>query len=563
MAAKPSSSGETLVDDADVGAEKERELGTIDGIMDRCRERLSGVSGGLMSSATKSSLNRMWRELRSEAERDDLRAERLAWAKGAMAFLEENIDKATEERRAFEADLALAVEKKWMRADSAAEWMQKFEDPDLLEMRRSAWIKNEWAGYKARWQKLAHDRTRVTAKAAAAGLTAKDVPELATLKSDDAFLAKKYPARRSLVDAVDAAIAAVPRKKMALLRATETMLAGLTAMPDRCLHPSKVGQWLKRMMDSGEPETFRATVLEPFVANWKNARAGYDGVAAEYEAQGKPDGCMPMALNAFLQLPYEARMAALAEARNRLAAAKALESSEDGELARELREIRRSVDLKDLDAADVRLAGLRLEHPNHPDVRSISDHVAALRAGRDKDVDPEQTVQQRTDEALASLRDTQEKLPSSVAALYKELIESGDAEKAALVFSSMKVHADRVRSGQLSKEEAAVAARDAEEAEEATIVERAPESGNAADDADDDASLLVSAGTPPATTIALLKERGARDPKRFPGLVFGLPADQHLQLVEHNERTLADLRHLSSVGKRYGASESHDEALAA
>lgn len=562
MAASPST-GETLSDVADVGAEKERELATIDNLMSECRGKLGGVSGTLISQATKSSLDRMWRELRSEAERDDLRAERLAWAKGAMAFLEDNIDKAAEERRQFEADLAHAVEKKWMRADSAAEWIQKFEDPDLLEMRRSAWIRNEWAGYKARWQKLAHDRTRVLGKAAAAGLTAKDIPELASLKNDDAFLAKKYPARRSLVDAIDAAVAAVPQKKMVLLRKTETMLVGLTAMPDRCLHPSKVGQWLKRMMYSGEPETFRATVLEPFVANWKNARAGFDGVVADYEAQGKPDGCMPMALNAFLQLPYDARMATLAETRNRLTAAKKLESGEDGDLARELREIRRSVDLKDLDAADLRLAGLRVEHPDDPDVRSISDHVAALRAERDKDGNPEQTVAERTDEALASLRDTQEKLPSSVAALYKELIESGDAEKAALVFASMKVHADRVRSGQLSKEEAAVAARDAEDAEEATIVERAPAEGMPREGDGDDESLLVSAGTPPATTIALLKERGARDPKRFPGLVFDLPADQHLQLVEHNERTLADLRHLSSVGKRYGASESHDEALAA
>jgi hypothetical protein len=43
--------------------------------------------------------------------------------------------------------------------------------------------------------------------------------------------------------------------------------------------------------------------------------------------------------------------------------------------------------------------------------------------------------------------------------------------------------------------------------------------------------------------------------------VFDLPPDQHLQLVALNERTLADMRHLSTVGKPYGAKESHTEAL--
>lgn len=556
------STGEAATDTLDAASDKQRDLQTIDGLIDACRDRLSGVSSALISSATRASMIDMWRTLRDDAERDDLRAERLQWAQGAMAFLNDNVDKAESEREKFKADLDAAVEKKWIRAESKGEWMEKFEDPNLLEMRRSSWIRNEWSGYKARWATLAKDRAETLARVDAAGLTGKDVPEVDVLKNDAAFLSKErsYHTRRRLVDTVDAAITAAKTGKTSLLRTTEASLMTISTGPDRCMHPSKVGQWLKRMMNSSDPQGFAKDVLNPFFRNWKRARAAYDEIVHDYDAQEKPDGCMPMPLDAFLQLPYDTRLAVLAEARNRLTAAKNMESAENDELSAELRDIRRSVDLKDLDAADVRLAGLRIEHPDHPDVRSITDHIAALRAERENNDEPQRTESERTEEALASLRDMQEKLPTSVAPLFQRLIDDGDAEQAALVFASMKVHADRVRSGQLSKEDAAEAALEAEEAEEATIVERTPAPGDALDD--NDASLLVSAGTPPATTLAMLKERGARDPKRFPGLVFDLPADQHLQLVALNERTLADMRHLSTVGKPYGAKESQSEALA-
>lgn len=562
MAAKHST-GEARRDVIDGEGEKMRDLKTIDGLIDDCRDRLSGVSSELMSLATRESMQKMYRELRDEAERDDLRAERLQWAQGAMAFLNDTVDKAATERSAFKTDLAEAVEKKWIRKESQDEWMQKFEDPGLLEMYRSAWIRNEWSGYKTRWEKLAKDRKDVLAKVEAAGLTAKEIPEVDILKSDAAFLSKdrSYHTRRRLVDTVNAAIAASKQGKTSLLRTTEASLLTISSGPDRCLHASKVGQWLKRMMNSADPQTFSKDVLTPFFRNWKQARASYNKIVGDYETQGKPDGCMPIPLDAFLQLPYDARITTIAEARNRLTAAEKINTAEQRELAGELRDIRRSVDLQDLDAADLRLAGLRLQHPEHPDVASITNHIAVLRAEREKNEEPARTESQRTEAAMTSLHDTQEKLPTSVAQLYKRIIHDGDPEQAALVFASMKVHADRVRSGQISKDEAAEAALNAQEAEEATIVERVPAPGNTLDDAD--SSLLVSAGTPPATTIAMLKERGARDPRRFPGLVFDLPADQHLQLVTLNERTLADLRHLSAVGKPYTASGSQKEALAA
>lgn len=553
MASTPSTAERKIDRAADASEQKERDLDAIDDLIHECRGRLSTVSGSVFSYATKSSIESMWKDLRREAEIDDLRAERLQWAQGALAFLNDNIEKAQEERAKFESELTMAVEKKWIPASDVAPWMSTFDDPGLLEMYRSAWLKNEWRNtYLAGWKKLGEKRDEVLSLAEQKGLTEKELPTLGTVKRHELFLARKFPERRSMVDALRADIVAYSNGTTARLKEVGPLVERAASGPGRCLHPAKVGAWMEKI--ASDPKKYTKEAVTGYVADWAKARAEYDALAERFEKEGRPDGCVPMALNAFLALPYEARLATLAETRNRFAAAKRLDGGTDDGFDQELREIRRSVDLKDLDAADVRLAGLRMERPNDPDVRSIGEHIAMLRAERDKNDVPDRSESERTEDALESLRGLRGKLPASVAAHYAYLIERGDADQAALFFQSMKARTDRVASGRTSRLDDHFAAQEAQDADEATEAGLASSSRTSEDI--DDAQVLAGADTPPATTMQLLKQHGGKDAKRFPALVLDISYDQQRQLVELNERTLADMRHLDSVGKRYQKTEN-------
>lgn len=582
------------------GVERQRELNAIDDLIGRCKDRLSGVSDKLLSSATKSGLVDMYRGLRADAENDELRAERLQWMRDNVSNLQETIVKAASQRERFEADLTAAVSQKWLSAESADRWMRRFEDPDLLEMYRSAWLKNEWEGFKTRWKGLAADRKRVLDRAAAQGLKAKDVPELATLAKDDAFLSDRlsYHERRSLVDAAAAAVEAVGMGMTVELRKTEAMLLPASKGSARYLHPGKVGQWMQRAVKSGDPVAFREGVIKPFMKNWRAARERYDALAKRYQEDGKPDGCAPMGLNAFLEGSFDARTAALEEWANRLDAAARLRSADADSFEKDKMEIRRSMDLKDFDVAERKLDEAFAERPDDKDLRSIAAHLAAVRAETEETKTEETAVHDRTAQALEGLRAMQKGVPSALSKHYAQLIENGDAEAAAAFFLAMKVRADRRTSGETTDKEEYLATLKAEQAEEAAVVDATTE-----DDADtiieaeapadeetpvadatpgtpkteataapaaqaapedDDVELIVTKDTPPSETLALLRSHGAARAHRSPALVVeGMPFEQQLQMVEMNAKFLAHMRHLDSVGQPYTAKETTMEALAA
>ncbi len=547
--AKHTSTAETKQGDADAQeAARAADLEKIDTLIARCQSHMLASSSGILSAATQSATLSMYEELRREAEHDDgVRAQRVEWMQENVVRLEETIAKASQERSRFEADLSEAVEKKWIPRDDVSAWMATFDDPGVLEMYRSQWLKDTWRKtYVRGWKSLADARGKALKRAADAGLTEKDIPQMADLKSDERFLAKKYPGRRTLVDAVDALITSRSTGATETLRAVQPLLAREAAGPDRCLHPAKVGQWMKKI--ANDPARYTKDVLAEYVRGWREARAAYDTLAERFDAEGKPDGCAPLSLNAFLALPFDARTTLLEEGRNRLDAAKRMREGEATELEKAKKAVRQSIDLKDLDAAVAQLDVLQRDHQDDADIRSMRSHLSVLLTERTEDDDVREESA-KTEEALTMLRAVPEGVPTAVAAHYEYLLESGDADQAAVFFLSMKVHADRVRSGRTSREEAYEATREAEEAEEATIVR----------DEEDDA-LLVTAGTPPSATIALLKEHGARGSVRSPGLVVeGMHVDQQLQLVAMNERMLAHMRHLDSVGRSYRAPRGREE----
>ena len=284
---------------------------------------------------------------------------------------------------------------------------------------------------------------------------------------------------------------------------------------------------------------------------WLAARERYDALKADFEWNDRPDGCAPMPLDAFLALPYEARLTTLAENEYRLAAAIRRQEGRERETDRDLGAIRDLIDLKDLDTAEQRLGVLLMRDPKNEDVQSIAAHLGVLLEERAKNEDKREE-EERTRDARRELHQLPDGVPTPLKKKYKDLIENGDPDEAALFFLPMKVRADRVMSGQTSDEEERTMTEAAEEAESVAL--------QTTDHEVDASTVLVKEETPLSEVIDLLKthDKGAR---RSPALAFeGVPHEQHIQLVGLNERALANMRHLKKVGQKYRAPETAEEA---
>jgi|GEM_PF-4094611 len=543
--------------DHDVPAEETPEVLRIEELITQCNRQMDSVTD-VLSAATRTQTRSMYQEfLREAVHSPGLRTKRLTWMEEAAASMQHLLVRAPEERRQFLAELTDAVEKKWIPSSDIETWKNTFDDPGQLEMYRSQWLKETWKKkYVAGWEELADERTKALKRAKDAGMNERDLPELAAVKNDDAFLAKKFPGRRSAVKALDAAITAAENGTLRELRTIEPLLSREATGPARCLHQAKVGLWLKKV--AANSGTYTKEVLTGYIREWRAARARYDDLAMRYEEDGRPDGCAPMSLNAFLESSYDDRMVALNEWQNRLDAADRMKLGADDVLERKKLTIRRALDLKDVDIAAKKLEDLRAEHPDDADVRSMTAYVATLRAEALEKGDADQDA--RTEEALRELQAMPDGVPSVLTKHYKDLIERGDADQAAAFFLSMRARTDRRKAGKTDDADELMAAEVADEAEEATVVTERT------DDKTDDTELVVTKDTPPSETFALIKAHAVARMNRAPALIIeGLPYAQQLQMVELNGRALSHMRHLDSVGKPYQekAAAQADAALAA
>lgn len=538
--------------------ERMHELEIIDMLIETCKSRITSVADTILSVATKHATIGMYEQLREDAKHDDLRSERLAWMQENVTYLQEMIVQAALEREHFEADLAEAVEKQWIPKSDVAAWMATFNDPSLLEMYRSQWLKNEWEKkFKPGWKKLDHDRTLVLNKAKTAGVTARELPELATLERADLFLAKKFPERRSLVDEIDAKIEAVSNGKIVFLRQMEARLRPASTGADRYLHPAKVGAWLKKI--AHDPVSYTEKTITSYLQDWQQARTQYDALKQEYDRYDHPDGCAPLPLNAFLAESYESRLIILNEWQNRLKAAKRLQQEECCALEHDIVTIRRAMDLKDYEHAERLLHALRATHPDDTDVQSITQHLTVLRervATNDTDTEEDGV---RTQEARKALQTMASGVPTVLTKYYAHLLQNGSADQAATFFRAMKARTDRRIAGATNDGDELAAMDLAEEADAAILIEDSEITDGG------DAELIVTRDTPPSETLAMITARETKLSHRSPALIIeGLPYALQLQMVEINVKTLAHMRHLERVGKPYKANSSaRSPALAA
>ncbi len=529
--------------------EREHALSQIDKLINKCKGRLESVSPGILSDATKSATIEMYEKLRIEAEDGSLRSERLQWMEQNVDLLNKLIAKAAHEREFFEAELEKAVKDKLMSSEAYAKLMNAFEDPSLLEMKRSDWYKKEWPAMRKRLETLKRDRSAVLARAKRAKLSGKELPELHDLENIDQFLALPYAERRRKTDTASAAIDACSNKKTQLLRSTEAMLLAEASGEKPCMHRSKVGRWLQRMIQSENPEQFHDEILLPFIANWRKTRDRYDTLESQWNSLEKPVAVAFPREKEFLSKSYDDRLNTLSDLTSRLNAAERRKKGEETALDRHKGNIRNSIDLDDLTTAERQLDILREKHEDDPDVPTLLKIIASKRAGeREKKV--ELNDQEQIEASMESLNLLPYKVPAHVAKYYRYILEQ-DPEAAALFFGGMQARLRRRRAGQTSDAWEQKIDETSEEIEETTVVENATETDH--DDEQHDA-LIITQDTEPQEMLRRLREQarlqrsdGLPTSLIFEGLSFG----EQEQLEQPNRESFGHLRELEKRNVRF------------
>lgn len=509
--------------------ERERDLKEIDMLMAEYKSRLEAVSEEIISHATKKQTLSMYEELRKEAEHDDLRAQRVAYMKENEGFLNDMIAKAAYQSAQFGGEIENA--KQWLGSGPAEELRSWFYSPNSLEMYRSMWFQNEWQTMKAHGKKLLHDRDTALSACKAAGLTHKDVPMLATVENVERFA--NLPTeleKRGALAALEAAVVSAGNGKLDSMRKMETLLTPYTKGKNYCLHPGKLGLWLKKI--ALDPAAYTEPVIRGYVADWQALRDGRDTLQRDYRTAGRPDGCAPLEVNAFLELPVASRRVVLTEGRNRLDAAVRIRKEETNAFEQEKTAVRQSVDLEDFDVAERALAALRKDHPYDADLASITAHIAILRERKQKE---EATEEEQGNAVLAEdeLETMLAGVPSVLQQHYRYMFTDGSDDERRTFMTAMLRRKQRRANGETNDEMEMSANHAADEADETDVVTVRTTADH------DNAELIMTQGTPPAHTLALLKAHGDARPDRSPALVVaGLSDEQNAQMVSANVRML-------------------------
>ncbi len=512
-------------DTENVHIERDDALRTIDDLTNECASALRRT----VSRATIDAHMEMYKQLRSEAEQESLRAERIDWMRRNVMLANQTAEKAERENNAFASDIQEA--KKWLGngpADALHAW---FLAEDTLEMYRSMWFHNEWQAMKDHGKKLLRDRDTVISACKAAGITQKDAPTLAIVENIDTFA--NLPTeleKRGALAALEAAIASASNRTLDVMHRMEKLLAPHTKGKKHCLHPGKLGLWLKKI--ALDPSAYSEHVMRGYITDWQALRDGRDRLQRDYLAAGKPDGCAPLEVNAFLELPVASRRVVLTEGRNRLDAATRMREEEATAFEHGKAAVRQSVDLEDFDVAERTLAALRKNHPYDADLASITAHIAILRKRKQK---KETTEAERGNAILAEdeLETMLAGVPTVLQQHYRYIFTEGTDEERRTFMTAMLRRKQRRASGETNDEMEMSASLAAEEADETDVVTVRTTADH------DNAELIMTQGTPPAHTLALLKAHGNARPDRSPALVVaGLSDEQNAQMVSVNTRML-------------------------
>jgi len=515
--------------------EREKEETIEDGIA-ACRAKLYHP---LISAATRGMYETMFDEIR-EKQKDD-------WAKDSAALLQRTIDQAVGYQASFEGMLTSALAKKTISAASYARWMERFNDPSLLECTRKEFVKNKFPAYVRNWEHNAAWRKKLLSKFKGA-VDKDDEPSIAILEDENAFLALDYHKQKNLLATLDALDAATLKDKKELFAGVRTILSKASNGEDRYLHPAKTGILLKQMMEADDPEAFREETLEPSLERYRETRLSYDAFEQEIENERQIAFKLPP-LNAFLHWEPAKRSSFLSEGKRRIAtshAERAAEADKDRLLSIKL--IEKRMDMQDWKGADIFLADALEAYPEDKDLAVMQDYIESHRT------DTEEKEQEDSLEDVRKDIDAMMKeIPYSARGMCVAAIEGGP-DTFGVVVESMYRGAQEIpaketemKSVRKTKKPAARIVENLREEEDETVADaesdEEPEEIVLEQESDDDQAAALE-----ALTGETLFDNGQTRKLTF----SNVSAEQQMMLHTQLYLPMLDkLRYLHSQGERY------------
>lgn len=392
---------------ADAETHEEESAKEIDDAIAHCRNLLDD---SLFNARTRREYDAMFDELRKEGKVEKVRQN--------IGFLERAREQAASYEARFKDDLETAVSKEWIDAESKRRWMDRFNDPNVLEWTRKEWMQKEFPKRLKNWQEAAEKREEAEKLAKAHGLTAKQIPELADIFNKKELLGQPYQTRKNKVDKAMALILAYQANKMRFLRSVEREIND--AIRSGWMHASKAGAWMERVMKSDDPETFASTILLPFIQNWRETREDFDKLNNELDKQGIPRGFRPVKVKDFLLMNYKQRTSYCALARLRLGEA----SEQDKALASATLRIRHDLDTKDWEGAAEGLSAALKEWPDNRELHSMQTYLECHRKA-EEEAAAERKESPDPRALLHDLRGMLRSIEGELHAMYVEAAEEG------------------------------------------------------------------------------------------------------------------------------------------
>ena len=382
-------------------------------------------TSSLLSEATRRAYDDMFEGLIVENN--------LQYAEENVQLLQNTLNDAFNYRLEFETRLDRAAESGWISKDEAKERQEWFDDPELLEWFRKQWIQESFDGFLEKGKRIAEGRERVMAEAKVLGVSGKDDAKLAHLIHQESFLKLEAGQRESLVHEVDALLLSITKGKQDVLKSIRSQLQRVSSGERMCVHPSRVGQWLKEAMKAEDPMSYVESEISPRIDTWESLRTNFDQLQQDVRASKVPEGLRLPTAAVFLQWSPDAADAFLTDARQRLM----LQSREEMREARAMdhakKAVRSSMDAKDWEGAEQQLAALLQAHPDDTECADLQRYLELHRDDTKKD-----TKEVQSDLLLQEMQSIVQHLPASMKGLYLASLERG-----VLSFGQLMQHMDK------------------------------------------------------------------------------------------------------------------------
>jgi hypothetical protein len=394
-------------EDSEKNRENDEVAQVIDDAMNQCQHLLNNA---VFNARTKREYMKMLEDLQGDKDA-------VAKIRGNVGYLLDTIREAESYRDGFEKDMQEALSKGWINKTSYEKWWDRFNASDVLEWTRKEWIHKEFPPMMKRWKEIAEKRDELEKEVGKRGLTEKDIPELKNILNKEAFLSLHYLKRKDLLSEVRALMKAIPKDKERTIRFVQSELKDWAAAG--YLHPTKIGKWMERVMNSENPDEFITKVLYPFRDNWIATREDYDKLNAAMKRDGPPQGFQQVSETNFLLMNYKQRTSYCSLAWIRIENA----AEENKKLASMKLHIRHDLDMKDWEGAEARLEEALSEWPEDRELLSMRTFAECHKPKQKTDAEKKENPDPQ--KLLANLRSMLGQIGGDLHSLYAEAMESG------------------------------------------------------------------------------------------------------------------------------------------